>query len=368
MSSGRCVADSFPRGCLRGPVQRKGVDVGEGFGRLKKFLSYGAVVLALLIGSGVAYQEVRSAADRTAYPAPGEMISVDGLDLHLDCRGQGSPVVLLESGLTTGSTSWALVQDEIASFTRVCAYDRPGIDWSEPLEETAGPVEVAQRLHRLIDVAQMQGPWILVGMSAGGIYVREYFATYPEGVVGMVLVDSSHEEQGRRLPAEGEDPLELATPLAVCSYLQPLGLIRALGVVDETIEMFWQVDIPPAVEGPIKANANQSHACSALYYEMVSFQQALAQPRPPRSLGDLPLIVLSQGIEPYGAEELGVSLAEARAQRAAWDELQEELAGLSSVGERRIAEKSGHLIQIQQPEIVIEAIRDMVRAQREGLV
>jgi len=170
MSSGRCVADSFPRGCLRGPVQRIGVDVGEGFGRLKKFLSYGGVVLALLIGSGVAYQEVRSADDRSAYPAPGEMVSVDGLDLHLDCRGQGSPVVLLESGLTTGSTSWALVQDEIASSTRVCAYDRPGIDWSEPLEAIAGPVEVAQRLHRLIEVAQIQAPWILVGMSAGGIH------------------------------------------------------------------------------------------------------------------------------------------------------------------------------------------------------
>lgn len=126
--------------------------------------------------------------------------------------------MLLEAGRTTGSTSWALVQDEIASFTRVCAYDRPGIDWSEPIDGTAGPVDVAQRLHRLIEVAEVDGPWILVGMSAGGVYVREYFDAYPEGVVGMVLVDSSHEEQGLRLPSEGGSLLALAQPLAICSY------------------------------------------------------------------------------------------------------------------------------------------------------
>ena len=321
-------------------------------------------MLGLLILSGVLYQAVLAAADRAAFPAPGEMVAVDGLDLHLDCRGSGSPVVILESGLTTGSTSWALVQDQIAAFTRVCAYDRPGIDWSEPIDTTAGPVEVAQRLHRLLEVADVDGPSILVGMSAGGVYVREYFDAYPEDVVGMVLVDSSHEEQGHRLPTEDGNPLDLAQPLAICSYLQPLGLIRALGIVDETIEMFWQVDIPPSAEGAIKSNANQSHSCAALYYEIVSFEETLGQPRAPRSLGDLPLIVLSQGVEPYAVEELGVSLEEARRQRAAWDELQEELAGLSTRGERRVAKQSGHLIQIEQPEIVIEAIRDMVVAQR----
>ena len=332
---------------------------------MKKVLKYGAVLLALLVLSGAVYQGVRSAADRTAYPVPGEMVMVDGLDLHLDCRGSGHPVVLLEAGLTTGSTSWELVQDEIASFTRVCAYDRPGIDWSEPIDGTAGPVEVAQRLHRLIEVAEVDGPWILVGMSAGGVYAREYFDAYPEGVVGMVLVDSSHEEQGLRLPSEDGSLLDLAQPLAICSYLQPLGLIRALGIVDESIEMFWQVDIPPSAEGAIKSNANQSHACGALYYEMVSFDETLAQPRAPRSIGDLPLIVLSQGVEPSAVEELGVSLESARAQRAAWDKLQEELARLSTRGERRVAKQSGHLIQIEQPEIVIEAIRDMVVAQRQ---
>lgn len=125
------------------------------------------------------------------------------------------------------------------------------------------------------------------------------------------------------------------------------------------------MDTPTSAEGAIKSNANQSHACGALYYEMVSFDETLAQPRAPRSLGDLPLIVLSQGVEPSAVEELGVSLESARAQRAAWDKLQEELARLSTRGERRVAKQSGHLIQIEQPEIVIEAIRDMVVAQRQ---
>ncbi|MBW2374134.1 MAG: alpha/beta hydrolase, partial [Deltaproteobacteria bacterium] len=103
--------------------------------------------------------------------------------------------------------------------TRTCAYDRPGMDWSEPIGRTVDAGEVAVRLHRLVEVAGIPGPYVLVGMSAGGVYVREYQRNHPGGIVGMVLVDSSHEQQGSRLP-EISGAANIDRMLSLCSWLQ----------------------------------------------------------------------------------------------------------------------------------------------------
>ena len=146
----------------------------------------GALVLSSI--AGALYQTFAERADWRAFPPPGVRVQVGGGGVHLDCRGEGLPVVILEAGLTSGSTSWARVHDALAEQTRVCAYDRPGLDWSEPIEEMAGPAVIAQRLRAALDAAGIGGPYVLVGMSAGGVYVREYFAQFPEGVAGMVLI------------------------------------------------------------------------------------------------------------------------------------------------------------------------------------
>ena len=118
--------------------------------------------------------------------------------------------------------------------------------------------------------------------------------------------------------------------------------------------------MPPRAAAAMRANANRSHACRAIQLEILSFRSALAEPRAPRPLGNLPLLVLSQGKPPEAMEELGLSLEDARARRATWDELQIELAALSTRGERRLALESGHVIQMEQPAIVIDAVSEMV--------
>ena len=314
---------------------------------------------------GAFYQTFAESADRNAFPPPGVLVDVAGTRLHLDCRGEGLPVVILEAGLTSASTSWALVHDAMAVQTRVCAYDRPGLDWSEPMPGTAGPATIAQRLRGVLDAAGIAGPYVLVGMSAGGVYVREYFAQFPEGVVGMVLVDSSHEAQADRLePIDDPGPMAPETLLAICRVLQPFGWVRASGYLDSVIDERSPREMPHEAASAMKANMNRSHGCRAIGLEIESFHSALADPREPRSLGDLPLLVLSQGKPPVAMEELGLSLENARARRAAWDGLQMELAALSSRGERRVAVDSGHVIQMDQPALVIEAVGDMVRGVR----
>ena len=336
-----------------------------GLTKRRKICAALAGVLVLACVAGALYQSFAEGADWRAFPPPGVLVQVGGSEVHLDCRGEGLPVVILEAGLTSGSTGWALVHDAMAAETRVCAYDRPGLDWSEPIEGTAGPAAIAQRLRGLLDAEAVAGPYVLVGMSAGGVYVREYFARYPAGVVGMVLVDSSHEAQAERLGAmDDPGPIDTQTLLGICSFLQPLGWVRASGYLDSVFDERASRDMPREVAGAMKANANRSHGCRAIALEIESFRSALADSKEPRSLGDLPLLVLSQGKPPEAMEDLGLSLDDARARRAEWDALQIELAALSSRGERRVALESGHVIQMEQPSMVIEAVRDMVRQVR----
>jgi pimeloyl-ACP methyl ester carboxylesterase len=236
------------------------------------------------------------------------------------------------------------------------------MDWSQSLGRTADAREVAARLHRLVQVAEIPGPYLLVGMSAGGVYVREYRSDYPDGIVGMVLVDSSHEQQGNRLP-ELAGAVNIDRMLRLCSWLQPIGLVRALGALDVLVD---QYELNPEHRALIRANVYQSHACAAMLDESRSFRDEVFDAEPPTSLGDLPLTVLSQGNEPEGIEAFGLSEAMAREQRAAWDILQDELAALSTRGRRRMARESGHVIQLEQPQLVIDAIVGMVENLRGG--
>lgn len=327
-----------------------------------RLLATTAALLVALVLAGALYQSHRSAADREAYPPPGRLVDVDGIEMHIDCRGTGTPQVVLEAGLTSGSASWMLVHDALAEVTRVCAYDRPGIDWSEPIGRSADAAEIAARLKRLLEVAGTEGPTILLGMSAGGVYVREYQRTWPGGIVGMVLVDSSHEQQGRRLP-EIEAAGAMEKRVALCAWLQPIGVIRAFSLLDGLLDQF---ELPPGPREVIRANLYQSHSCASIRAEMQSFAGEVLDAEPPTSLGGLPLVVLSQGKEPEGVEAIGLTVEAAREQRKVWNVLQDELTALSTRGRRIVATRSGHVIQFDQPQLLIDAVADLVLELRES--
>jgi pimeloyl-ACP methyl ester carboxylesterase len=128
------------------------------------------------------------------------LVDVGGYMMHINCIGQASPTIILEAGMGDFSLIWAYVQPEVARFTRVCSYDRAGYGWSEtsPFPRTANTM--MEELHTLLANANIQGPYVLVGHSMGGMLVRAYAHNYPDEVAGMVLVDSAHEEGYIRIP------------------------------------------------------------------------------------------------------------------------------------------------------------------------
>jgi pimeloyl-ACP methyl ester carboxylesterase len=329
---------------------------------LRKIILFVLVSIGILTISGSLYQWSSARSDRAQHPPPGRLVELDELNIHLDCRGQGQPTIILEAGLTGGSTTWRLVHDTLAGVTRTCAYDRPGLDWSDPADQPVDSVEVADRLARLLAAAEITGNKVMVGMSAGGVFVREFYARHPDDVIGMVLIDSSHEQQGPRLP--GPDAGGQQTALLACRYLQRIGIVRALSLLDPVI--FYQ-EVPVALRPEMRANAYQSHTCKAIHLEIQGFENEIHDSAPPHHLGDLPLLVLSQGKPPKPDELLGLTPEAAVEMHEVWNGLQIELTELSSRGRRVIARDSGHMIQIERPDLVIDTITQLIGELRQPL-
>jgi pimeloyl-ACP methyl ester carboxylesterase len=150
------------------------------------------IVLALL---GAIYESVAGVADAKTYPPPGQLADVGDHRLHINCTGTGSPTVVIVSGLGDWSTSWGVVQPEVAKTTRVCTYDRSGLGWSDASSLPSDAAQFAKELHTLLQNANVPGPYVLVGHSLGGFIVRTFAHDYASEVAGVVLVDSMNPKQ-----------------------------------------------------------------------------------------------------------------------------------------------------------------------------
>lgn len=305
--------------------------------------------ILLAAASGLIYQEVSESRDLERFPAPGEMFTVDGRSMHIHCLGEGSPTVVFELGIGTSSASWSDVHGEVSQFTKSCVYDRPGLGYSEPTDLARRAADVAVRLKKLLTAAGIADELVLVGWSSGGIYAREYYAHHPQEVRAMIFVDSSHEQQASRTPASsgsGSDPM-----LKVAKRLAPFGLIRLSGILEQRIENGNSSD---ALKPRLKAIYQQSHILDSVWRESEAFNFDIDASEPPASLGDLPLVVMTRGIED-GSEE------EARAR----EHLQTELAQLSTCSKQIIASGSGHHIYADQPGLLVTSIVELVEQLRE---
>lgn len=192
-----------------------------------------AITIGLVVALGAGTWLMGAAArSRLAaqHPAPGWLVDVGGYRMHISCAGEEQlteehPTVVLDAGLLDFSTQWARVMPAAARFTRVCAYDRAGLGWSEPSPYPRTSAAMVEELRALLSGADLDPPYILVGHSFGGMNARLYAHRYPEEVAGVVLVDATHEEQSLRIEALREAAGQTAHQFRTLARLSALGFL-----------------------------------------------------------------------------------------------------------------------------------------------
>ena len=309
------------------------------------------VALLALAVAGAIYQVIATERAERAYPPPGEMVDVGGHSLHINCVGQGSPTVLLDAGSGGFSAQWVRVQRQVSGTTRVCAYDRAGMGWSEMGPDPRDARQISSELHTLLSEDGIEGPYVLVGHSFGGMYMQTYAARYPDEVAGVALVDSSADPDQFSQRPEGRDSYEpqkqsfAVVPLLArlgVSLPARLGVVRMLSKLDPA-----SPELPPQQRAQIDALSPSTRQVSTSAGEFLAATQTLRL----GSLGNKPLAVVTA---PKQAEP-------------GWLKLQDKLATLSSNSKHRVVKGATHtslLYERSDAQATSAAIVEVVSAVR----
>ncbi|MBV9083095.1 MAG: alpha/beta hydrolase [Acidobacteriaceae bacterium] len=324
--------------------------------------------IAALLALGLAYQGIESYRDRRRFRPLGRVVAVGQSKLHLHEQGSGAPAVLLEAGLAATSLGWSLVQPEIATFTRVCSYDRAGLGWSEHARPPA-PRTVQQMVSELSEAlaaTRIGPPYILVGHSFGGLLIRAYASLSPEHVAGLVFVDPVSLESWAKCDAGSRRKLMYGIRLSRRgAILARFGLVRAAltllarggrrvpklmgraaagegAVVMQRLVGEVQ-KLPPEIWPMVRSHWSnpKSFRAMAEYLECLpaSAEAAIAMPLPP----GVPFVVLS------AANATDREIAE-----------RDEWVRGNAIGRHVRVEGTGHWIQLERPDVVVDAVRELV--------
>jgi pimeloyl-ACP methyl ester carboxylesterase len=329
-----------------GRASRRGGPWRAGRRVLLGALALAGGLLAALLG----YQAVGAALDERAYPPPGQLVDVGGYRLHLHCTGAGSPTVLLDAASQGSVANWGWLQPDLAATTRVCAYDRAGMGWSDaaPAPPTAG--RVADALRTLLDRAGVDGPLVLVGHSLGGLYGRVYAARHPERIAGMVLLDAAHPDQAERVPEMRAAVEAFRADTLLYQSLARFGLFRLYFALGGEIDCR---ELPPRQCAEIKAIWSTPEFWAAMHAETLVRFEIDAEARGAGGLGGIPLMVVTAG----------------DGSSPAWRAMQRELTGLSSNDAHRVVADASHMGLIFNPahaRATGAAIREVIEAARAG--
>lgn len=321
---------------------------------------------ATLIAAGYLYQVIGSRRDRLRFASPGKWVKIGGgHKLYMLEKGSGGPTVLFEAGIAATNLNWFHVQETVARFTHTVSYDRGGLGWSGPSYTARTPSNCASELHELLERAGIKPPYILVGHSFGGLVMRRYALSYPEEVAGVVLVDPMRCEEwppmnpGRQSEVDrGKKLSGYAVPiarvglarLAVTSLLcrsgrisgQLAGAAGAGGrhVLDRVTK---EVGKMPKEVWPIVA----AHWSRPGYYvgmrnHVRAIPNTVREMQYAEPIHDIPVLLLTPGKSTPLSEDL--------------------LQRIGDNVQQVIAPASAHWIHLDEPELVIDSIREMVAA------
>jgi pimeloyl-ACP methyl ester carboxylesterase len=333
-------------------------------------LSAIGLFLILLLVCGIVYQRIGVAIDRKRVRPFGQMIRAPGGSFHVNCIGKDGITVILESGISASSLSWAKIQSEVAKFAHVCSYDRAGFGWSDRRSGERTPGRLAQELNVMLSAAELKPPYVLVGHSFGGLIVRAYAAQFPDEVCGMVLADALHPAEWAHPTTEQKRVLAGGVLLSwigallcsvgvvrLCVSLAARGktrtgqtVLRSFGAQAEEVvnRIVGEVTkLPAELLLAVRAHWTQpkSFLTQARYFASLpqSSREVFNLQLPP----ELPLIVLSadNSIPARAAE-------------------QRQLASLCEGAEHIVVAQCGHWIHLDRPELVVKAIRQVAERSR----
>jgi pimeloyl-ACP methyl ester carboxylesterase len=329
------------------------------------------IAILVLACAGLAYERRGERRDAVRLPPPGRLVDIgDGRRLHIHVTGAGAPTVVLESGIAATSLSWALVQPQVAQFSTVCSYDRGGLGWSGVTNAARTPSAIARELRTLLRNAHLPAPYIVVGHSFGGLVAQRFADLYRDEVVGLVLVDSLAAsewypfrdrqkkiwERGIRLSRRGAILARFGVVRACLSMLIGGGrfaprlagrLASGRGGSGFMDRMAGQIRKLPQEVWPVIA----AHWCNPRSFDTMA-----------RHLESLP----ESASEMCALEVLDVSatvITGGKNPGAARD-----AAPLLPNAKRIVAEHSGHWVQLDEPSLVIEAIRELVEKARHDSI
>jgi pimeloyl-ACP methyl ester carboxylesterase len=330
------------------------------------------ILLLILVLAGMVYQATGSALDARRYPPPGQRLDVGGYRLHFRRDGEGTPTVVFESGIAASSLSWTPVQREVAKFTTVCSYDRAGLGWSDPSPSSRACAHIVGELGTLLEKASLPEPYVLVGHSFGGLVVRSYASRYPDRVAGVILVDPI---QSREWSAPNEYQKRMLRGGVIFSrlgaWLARLGIVRLCldlltvgrpGIPRVFIKVFGPgaTAVIERIVGEVRKLPEEilpwvrAMWCNPKCFESMASHLACL----PNSSAELEGVVFPKG-KPLRVISAGIHPPEYQMEHQA-------LAGMSNAGKHLVASRSGHWIQLDQPETVVEAIREVVGLARRG--
>ena len=323
------------------------------------------VALALLAAGGLLFQAIGLKHDERRFPAPGRLIDIGGHKLHLYEVGAGSPAVVLESGISASSLNWRKVQTEVAKFAHVCSYDRAGLGWSDLCDGACTPAALAAQLHSLLRSGGVEGPYILVGHSFGALIVQAFAGLYTDETAGLVLVDPLDpaewtpitDEQRRiiwrgiRLSRRGALAARFGV-VRLCLNLLLAGnrwmprIAAKLWSGDAsqvTNRIAGQVQKMPEETWPLVAAHWKNHksfeAMARHFHALAESAQELSRVRPL----SMPITMLVGAQNDHPADP------------------REYARKLSPTTKLIFAHKSGHWIQLDEPELVVDSIAEMLR-------
>jgi pimeloyl-ACP methyl ester carboxylesterase len=308
-------------------------------------------LIPCLAGIGCLYQAIAALRDQRMHPPPGRIVDIAGCRLHLQTAGRAGPSVILEAGLGGMSSAWGWIQPETAKFSRVVSYDRAGLGWSGPDNSPKTAALAMQRLRSMLQLSRVPPPYVLVGHSMGGLFMRVFADLYPNEVAGMVLLDAVHPDQHLRSSAISMHMRSGFRFLTVVPLLAQLGYVRLTRLF-----YAWTEGLPARQAAEAEAFLSSYRHLKTTCVESRAWETFCDEVRNTRGLGDTPLAVVTA----------------CRAVLPGHPELQRELATLSSDSVHFSVTCADHVSLVTRREhalLVVEAIRhvvEKVKGRRKG--